>query len=107
MKITFWGVRGSIPCPGENTVEVGGNTACVSVEADDGTLIISDAGTGIRLLGANLMQRKFAQGGKTGHLFFSHTHWDHIQGFPFFMPAFVGVKDEQKQAIKEITTAFL
>lgn len=106
MKITFWGVRGSIPCPGKDTVETGGNTACVSVETDDGTLIIFDAGTGIRLLGADLMQRDFAQGGKTGHLFFSHTHWDHIQGFPFFMPAFVGARDEQKQAIKEKTNIF-
>ncbi len=106
MKIKFWGVRGSIPCPGRSTVEVGGNTACVSVKADDGTFIIFDAGTGIRSLGLNLFQEGFEQGGKVGHLFFSHTHWDHIQGFPFFMPAFIGVKDEQKQLIKPQTNTF-
>lgn len=106
MKVTFWGVRGSIPCPGRDTVEVGGNTACVSVEADDGTLIIFDAGTGIRLLGYKLLQGGFNQGGKVGHLFFSHTHWDHIQGFPFFTPAFIGMKDEQKLPIKNKTNTF-
>ena len=106
MKVTFWGVRGSIPSPGKDTVKVGGNTSCVSVEADDGTLIIFDAGTGIRLLGCSLMQQGFGQGGKVGHLFFSHTHWDHIQGFPFFIPAFVGARDEQKHPIKEKTNTF-
>lgn len=106
MKVTFWGVRGSIPSPGKMTADVGGNTSCVSVETDDGMLIIFDAGTGIRLLGLELMKHGFAQGGKTGHIFFSHTHWDHIQGFPFFTPAFVGAKDEQKRSIPEKTNTF-
>ena len=106
MKVTFWGVRGSIPSPGRETAEVGGNTACISIEADDGTLLIFDAGTGIRPLGYYLMQQEFAQGGKVGHLFFSHTHWDHIQGFPFFIPAFVGDKKEQRRPVKNKTNTF-
>lgn len=106
MKVTFWGVRGSIPSPGRDTVEVGGNTACVLVKADDETLIIFDAGTGIRLLGQSLLKEGFNKGGKVGHLFFSHTHWDHIQGFPFFTPAFIGVKDEQKHLISAKTNTF-
>ncbi|MBD3307414.1 MBL fold metallo-hydrolase [candidate division KSB3 bacterium] len=106
MKVTFWGVRGSIPTPGKKTVDVGGNTACVSINADDGTLLIFDAGTGIRSLGLRLMKDDFGQGGKVGHLFFSHTHWDHIQGFPFFIPAFIGAKDEQKRSIKDRTNTF-
>jgi len=89
MKVKFWGVRGSIPTPGADTAEVGGNTSCVEVRTDDNILIIFDAGTGIRLLGLSLMQEGFDKGGKIGHIFFSHTHWDHIQGFPFFAPAFV------------------
>jgi len=106
MKVTFWGVRGSIPSPGKDTAEVGGNTSCLSIETDDGALLIFDAGTGIRLLGYDLMKRDYGKGGKTGHLFFSHTHWDHIQGFPFFMPAFVGARDEHKQPIKARTNTF-
>ncbi len=106
MKLIFWGVRGSIPSPGKETVEIGGNTSCVSLETDDGSVIIFDAGTGIRFLGMDLMRREFAHGGHTGHLFFSHTHWDHIQGFPFFMPAFVGARDEQKNPIAEKTNTF-
>ena len=106
MKLTFWGVRGSIPSPGEDTAQVGGNTSCISIEADDGTLLIFDAGTGIRLLGNYLLQQGYGAGGKIGHLFFSHTHWDHIQGFPFFAPAFVGVKDEQNRKVSEKTNTF-
>jgi phosphoribosyl 1,2-cyclic phosphodiesterase len=84
MKIRFWGVRGSIPVPGPSTVRVGGNTACVEVETEEGQLVILDAGTGIRLLGLDLARR----GGRlTAVLLFSHTHWDHIQGLPFFSPA--------------------
>ena len=106
MKVTFWGVRGSIPSPGMMTAGVGGNTSCVSVETDDGTLIIFDAGTGIRQLGVELMKHGFGRGGREGHNFFSHTHWDHIQGFPFFMPAFIGAKDEQQRRIPERTNTF-
>lgn len=82
-RVRFWGVRGSIPTPGPETVEVGGNTSCVEVRAGD-RLIILDGGTGLRLLGQELL----SFGPKTAALFFSHVHWDHIQGFPFFGPAF-------------------
>ena len=83
-RITFWGVRGSIPSPGPATVEVGGNTACVEVRCGD-ELIILDGGTGLRLLGNALTPEQPLR----ARLFFSHVHWDHIQGFPFFAPAFV------------------
>jgi phosphoribosyl 1,2-cyclic phosphodiesterase len=106
MKVKFWGVRGSIPSPGKDTTEVGGNTSCVEVRTDDGILIIFDAGTGIRKLGLSLLKETFSTGGKVGHLFFSHTHWDHIQGFPFFAPAFIGIKDELKRPVKDQTNTF-
>ncbi len=84
LKVRFWGVRGSIPTPGPTTVKVGGNTACVEVRC--GTdLVILDAGTGLRGLGGALLKEMPVR----AHLFFSHVHWDHIQGFPFFVPAFV------------------
>lgn len=67
---------------------IGGNTACVSIEAD-GKYIILDAGTGLRKLGDLLMENEFANGNGTAHIFLSHTHWDHISGFPFFRPAYV------------------
>ncbi len=85
MRITFWGVRGSIPTPGPGTVEIGGNTSCVEVRAGK-ALVILDGGTGLRLLGQKLLQEMPF----TAHVFFSHVHWDHIQGFPFFAPAFAG-----------------
>ena len=84
MRITFWGVRGSIPSPGPDTVGVGGNTSCVEVRAGK-ALVVFDGGTGLRLLGKRLLKEMPF----TAHLFFSHVHWDHIQGFPFFDPAFV------------------
>jgi phosphoribosyl 1,2-cyclic phosphodiesterase len=86
MKVTFWGTRGSIPSPGPDTVRYGGNTSCVEVRAD-GHVLIFDAGTGIRSLGLALA-REFEDQPLTVHLFISHTHWDHIQGFPFFVPAY-------------------
>jgi phosphoribosyl 1,2-cyclic phosphodiesterase len=86
MKIRFWGVRGSIPVPGPGTTEFGGNTSCVSVEAG-GNVLIFDAGTGIRCCGDFLMQRG---GPVEASIFITHTHWDHIQGFPFFVPAYLG-----------------
>ncbi len=85
MNVTFWGVRGSIPTPGPETVRIGGNTPCVQVTTPDGDLVILDAGTGIRLLGKALLQRPPRR--IIGHIFLSHTHWDHIQGLPFFAPA--------------------
>ena len=88
MRITFWGVRGSIPSPGPETVGVGGNTSCVEVRAGK-LLLVFDGGTGLRLLGKTLLKEMPI----TAHLFFSHVHWDHIQGFPFFDPAFVAGND--------------
>jgi phosphoribosyl 1,2-cyclic phosphodiesterase len=85
--VRFWGTRGSIATPGPSTVKYGGNTACTEVRCD-GQLLIFDAGTGIRLLGLALL-REFHQQPIKGHLFVGHTHWDHIQGFPFFAPAFM------------------
>ena len=83
MQITFWGVRGSIPTPGPNTVQTGGNTSCVELRAGKAILIF-DGGTGLRLLGKKLSKEMPI----VAHMFFSHVHWDHIQGFPFFEPAF-------------------
>lgn len=84
MRIKFWGVRGSIAVPGPDTLRVGGNTSCIEVRCDE-TLIVLDGGTGIRLLGQHLMDEMPIE----AYIFFSHVHWDHIQGFPFFTPAFV------------------
>ncbi len=83
-QITFWGVRGSIPCPGAETVRYGGNTPCVEMKVGNERLIF-DGGTGIRVLGQSLL----SQLPVNAHLFFTHSHWDHIQGFPFFVPAFI------------------
>ena len=83
--VTFWGTRGSIPTPGAHTVRYGGNTPCVAVEAGD-QLVILDAGTGIRALGAQLVERQ--QGAIRAEILLSHTHWDHIQGLPHFRPFF-------------------
>jgi phosphoribosyl 1,2-cyclic phosphodiesterase len=87
MYVRFWGTRGSIATPGPQTAYYGGNTSCVEVRADDGTLIILDCGTGARALGLHLL--KSERRPLHLHLFISHTHWDHIQGFPFFDPAFL------------------
>jgi phosphoribosyl 1,2-cyclic phosphodiesterase len=81
MKLRLWGTRGSIPAPGPSTVRYGGNTSCAEVRLADDTLIILDAGSGIRPLGASLGQCEAT-------LLLSHYHWDHIQGFPFFGPAY-------------------
>lgn len=85
MKVKFWGVRGSVPTPGPTTVRYGGNTTSIEVRAGD-TLIILDAGTGIRELGHDLTTQGNPQ---QIFLLITHTHWDHINGFPFFPPAFV------------------
>ena len=86
MQVRFWGTRGSIATPGPQTVRYGGNTSCVEVRTLKGTLIVLDAGTGLRVFGEALM----ADGGaQRGHILIGHTHWDHIQGFPFFTPLFV------------------
>ncbi len=83
--VKFWGVRGSIPTPGLGTRRYGGNTSCIEIRLRD-TVLICDAGTGIRPLGVDLARRGTPQ--LDLHLLFSHTHWDHIQGFPFFEPAY-------------------
>jgi phosphoribosyl 1,2-cyclic phosphodiesterase len=88
MKIRFWGVRGSFPVPGPLTNRYGGNTSCVEVRPKDGPRIIIDAGTGIRRLGKEMMQTEFGAGRGSAHLLISHTHWDHIQGMPFFAPLY-------------------
>ena len=89
MLVTFWGTRGSISAPGRTTEKYGGNTPCVTSE-NQGTMVILDAGTGIRNLGIELVRE--AESRKQPlqiHLFLSHTHWDHIQGLPFFLPAYL------------------
>ncbi|MEO8634235.1 MAG: MBL fold metallo-hydrolase [Gemmatimonadales bacterium] len=82
--VTFWGTRGSIPTPGVHTARYGGNTSCVAVSGNRDQLVILDAGSGIRLLGRELM-RVFS-GTMNLDILLSHTHWDHIQGLPFFQP---------------------
>ena len=87
MRFCFWGTRGSIATPGEGTIQFGGNTSCVELITNSGKRIIFDCGTGIRPLGAHLM----ANGARpvTATVLLTHTHWDHIQGLPFFAPLFV------------------
>ena len=85
-RLKFWGVRGSLPTPGADTAFYGGNTACVEVRAGN-EIIILDAGTGIRPLGLAL-ESEFKNKPISVTLLISHTHWDHIQGFPFFLPAY-------------------
>lgn len=84
MKLRFWGTRGSIPTPGQRTVRYGGNTACVEVRDASGHLLVLDAGTGLRELGLKLN----GTSPLVVDLLLSHLHWDHIQGIPFFRPAF-------------------
>lgn len=83
-QVNFWGVRGSIPCPGAETVRYGGNTPCVEMQVA-GERLIFDGGTGLRVLGQSILSEMPLE----AHIFFTHSHWDHIQGFPFFVPAFV------------------
>ncbi len=87
MKITFYGTRGSISVPDKNFSEFGGNTACLLLKFENGRIAILDAGTGLRKLGNDLLSRSIEQ---YDNIFIglSHTHWDHIQGFPFFKPAY-------------------
>lgn len=82
--IQFWGVRGSIACPGPETVRYGGNTPCIEMRVG-GERLIFDGGTGLRVLGQSLLSQMPVK----AHMFFTHSHWDHIQGVPFFTPAFI------------------
>ena len=88
LSVRFWGVRGSIPCPGRDTVEYGGNTSCLEIRAG-GRLLIIDLGTGVKPLGDQLMANDFKKGPLDMDIFISHTHWDHIMGFPMFTPIFI------------------
>ena len=83
-EVKFWGVRGSIACATPQHVGYGGNTSCIEVVVNDGRIIL-DAGTGIRLLGKEVMR----QHARSGVLLLTHTHWDHVNGFPFFAPVYV------------------
>jgi ribonuclease BN (tRNA processing enzyme) len=85
--VRFWGVRGSIPCPGRDTVEFGGNTACLEIRADKRVVIV-DLGTGVRLLGDYLVANDLKTAPLDMDIFLSHTHWDHIMGLPMFAPLF-------------------
>ncbi len=85
MRVKFWGTRGTRPTPGRRTLRYGGNTTCVEVRDKDNNLLIVDSGSGIAELGATFSPTEPLQ----AHLLITHTHLDHIQGFPFFLPAFV------------------
>ncbi|MBW4448626.1 MAG: MBL fold metallo-hydrolase [Spirirestis rafaelensis WJT71-NPBG6] len=86
--VQFWGVRGSIPSPGLRTVRYGGNTPCVEMQVG-GKRLIFDGGTGLHVLGQSLLRQMPIE----AHIFFTHSHWDHVQGFPFFTPGFVKGND--------------
>lgn len=88
MKVRFWGVRGSIPVPGRTTSRYGGNTSCVEIRPSGEPPIIIDAGTGLRRLGKALMEERFGDGRGKASILISHTHWDHVQGLPFFSPLY-------------------
>ncbi|MBC8269118.1 MAG: MBL fold metallo-hydrolase, partial [Rhodospirillaceae bacterium] len=81
--VRFWGVRGSIACPSIKHIKYGGNTSCIEVSVGDHIFVL-DAGTGIRELGNEFLKRDIRE----AHLLMTHTHWDHINGFPFFVPAY-------------------
>ena len=100
MKVRFWGVRGSIPSPGPHTVRYGGNTTCIEVRSDDGALIILDAGTGIFPLAQQLLRQMPVQ----AHVFITHTHWDHIQGLPFFTPLYIPGNTVRIYGVRDVVT---
>lgn len=101
--VTFWGTRGSIPTPGPYTARYGGNTSCVAVEGPGGQLVILDAGTGIRGLGLTLVERP--NGAVKAEILLSHTHWDHIQGLPYFKPFFAAGNTVRIWGSKQGTTS--
>ncbi len=90
IKVKFWGVRGSIPCPGPQTMKYGGNTACIELRFPEvNRHIIIDAGSGIRELANYMLANDLPNGPISTEIYLSHTHWDHIMGFPFFVPAYI------------------
>jgi len=90
IKVKFWGVRGSIPCPGPRTMKYGGNTACIELRFPEvNRQIIIDAGSGIRELANFMLTNDLPNGPIASEIYLSHTHWDHIMGFPFFAPAYI------------------
>ena len=90
IRVKFWGVRGSIPCPGPDTVKYGGNTSCLEVRFEQADrYIIIDAGTGIRQLGDFLIKNELPNRPIDTSIFLTHTHWDHIMGLPFFSPIYI------------------
>lgn len=90
MKIKFWGVRGSIPCPGSHTMKYGGNGACMELRVEGRKeIIVIDAGSGVRELGNYLVEKVLPNGPMEIALYLSHTHWDHIMGFPYFVPIYI------------------
>ncbi|MBI3554385.1 MAG: response regulator [Elusimicrobia bacterium] len=104
LALTFWGTRGSIPAPGPATQRYGGNTPCTTMRLGS-DLIIIDAGTGLRELG-NALMKEFQQNPLKAHLFIGHTHWDHIQGFPFFTPAYLPQNKLQIYGVHGTTQSF-
>lgn len=89
MRIKFWGVRGSLACPGPRTIKYGGNTACIHIDVDQDYQLIIDCGTGIRELGNSLLANPDVPKPIKAHIFLTHTHWDHIMGLPFFKPIYI------------------
>ena len=90
IQVRFWGVRGSIPCPGPQSMKYGGNTACIELRFPEvNRHIIIDAGSGIRELASHMMVHDLPHGPISTEIYLSHTHWDHIMGFPFFVPAYI------------------
>jgi len=90
IRLKFWGVRGSVPCPGPKTVKYGGNTACLELRFGEANrLVVIDSGTGIRELSESLLKSDLPKGPIKTELFLTHTHWDHIMGYPMFVPIFI------------------